>query len=82
MKTKSLILAVVSIFAISSLAFAESQFVSNGPAVGIHKITAKNNRQQVDAREFGISEYNKYAMHDPERLDDRELGIGKYREGA
>ncbi len=82
MKTRPLTLAVAGIFAISSLAFAGSQFVSNGPAVGIHKITAKDNRQQVDAREFGISEYNKYAMHDPERLDDRELGIGKYREGA
>lgn len=82
MKTKSLLLAVAGIFALSSLALAGSQFVNNSPSVGIHKVAAKDNSQRLDDKELGIGKYNEHAMNDSQPLNDQELGIGKYNDRA
>ena len=78
MKTKSLILAVASIFALSSIAFAGAQFVNNGPAVGIHKVGAKTNDR--DTGNLKADSYTEHAMNSHSNISDRELGIGKYNE--
>ena len=78
MKTRSLILAVVGIFALSSIAFAGAQFIDNGSAVGIHKVGAKTTDR--DTGNLSFDSYAEHNMNSHSQLSDRELGIGNYND--